>query len=414
MEESLHGNAKKQFDIAAKQMKLDDDMTTCLRLPERELTVNFYVKMDDGKLKTFTGFRVQHNNARGPYKGGIRYHQDVSIEEVKALATWMTWKCAIVDIPFGGGKGGIICNPKELSEKELRRITIAFTNSISRIIGPNVDIPAPDVNTNPKIMGWIVDEYSNIAGYTEPGVVTGKPLELGGSLGRREATARGCVCTVIEACKKLGIEVKGAKVAVQGFGNAGSIAAELLEEVGAKVIAVSDSQGAILCEAGLSIKDVIKHKESTKSVINFPGSKKISNQDILELDCDVLIPSALENQITKDNADKIKAKIIAEAANGPTTPDADDILHKNEVHVIPDILANAGGVTVSYFEWVQNRQRYYWTEREVNDKLTQKMIAAYNAVFDTAQNDKVNMRTAAYLVAIQRVAKTVQIRGTHL
>jgi glutamate dehydrogenase/leucine dehydrogenase len=348
---------------------------------------------------------------RGPAKGGIRYHPQVSLDEVKALSMWMTWKCAVVNIPYGGAKGGVICNPKEMSLGELERMTRRFATEIHIIIGPEKDIPAPDVYTNPQIMGWIMDTYSMNMGYSVPGVVTGKPIEIGGSQGRNEATARGCVFTIIEACKHLGMNIKGATVAIQGYGNAGSIAHRLIEAEGAKVIAISDSKGGIIDEKGIEANRAAEHKKKTGTVLDLPGSKKITNAELLELKCDILIPAALENQITGENASRIKAKIVAEAANGPTTPDADDILHKNGVFVIPDILCNAGGVTVSYFEWVQDLQAHFWEENEINQKLRQIMVKAFNEVASIREREKVDTRMAAYILAVDRVARAIKIRG---
>ncbi|HID93523.1 MAG TPA: Glu/Leu/Phe/Val dehydrogenase [bacterium (Candidatus Stahlbacteria)] len=405
--------ALEQFDIAADKLGLEKDMREILRKPKRQLIVSFPVKMDDGTYRVFEGYRVQHNLARGPAKGGIRYHPDVTLDEVKALAMWMTWKCAVVNIPFGGAKGGVICNPKEMSQRELEGLTRRFTDEISIIIGPEKDIPAPDVYTNPQTMAWIMDTYSMHHGYSIPGVVTGKPLSIGGSKGRNEATARGCSFTIREACKHLGINMNGATVAVQGYGNAGSIAAQLLQEMGCKIIAVSDSKGGIYSSGGFSATEVLEHKKETGSVINFPGTKPISNEELLELECDILVPAALENAITSDNAGNIKAKIIGEAANGPTTPEADKVLHDKGIFVIPDILANAGGVTVSYFEWVQDTQGFFWTENEVNERLERVMTESFADVFDISRREKVDMRTAAYMLAIGRVAEATRTRGIY-
>lgn len=403
---------RKMVGKAGKALGLDQGMIDVLKSPKRELTVNFPVKMDDGTVKVFTGYRVQHNEARGPYKGGIRYHQQVDIDEVRALSSWMTWKTATVNIPYGGAKGGIIANPKEMSVGEIERMTRRYASEISIIIGPEKDIPAPDVNTGGREMAWIMDTYSMMKGYAVPGVVTGKPRELGGSLGRPEATSRGLVFTVREAAKKIGMNLKGATVAVQGYGNVGAFAHMLIErDFGSKVIAVSDSKGGIINEKGLKYDEVMAHKKKTGSVVGFPGSKPISNEAILELKVDVLLPCALENVITKENADKIKAKISGEGANGPTTFEADAIMFKNGVLVLPDILANAGGVTVSYFEWVQNNYNYYWTEKEVNDRLDQIITKAFHEVWDMKEKQKCNMRDAAYLVAVKRVADATKLRG---
>jgi glutamate dehydrogenase/leucine dehydrogenase len=403
---------RKMVDKAGKTLGLEQGLIDVLKSPKRELSVNFPVKMDDGTVKVFTGYRVQHNEARGPYKGGIRYHQQVDIDEVRALASWMTWKTATVDIPYGGAKGGIIANPKTMSVGEIERMTRRYASEISIIIGPEKDIPAPDVNTGGREMAWIMDTYSMMKGYAVPGVITGKPRELGGSLGRPEATSRGLVFTVREAAKKIGLNLKGATVAIQGYGNVGAFAHMLIErDFGSKVIAVTDSKGGIINEKGLKYDEVIAHKKKTGSVIGFPGSKPISNEAILELKVDVLLPCALENVITKENAGKIKAKISGEGANGPTTFEADATLFKNGVLVLPDILANAGGVTVSYFEWVQNNYNYYWTEKEVNEKLDQIITRAFHEVWDMKEKHKCNMRDAAYLVAVKRVADATKLRG---
>jgi glutamate dehydrogenase (NAD(P)+) len=405
--------AQQQFDLAADRLNLDPGLRRVLREPRRELTVHFPVQMDDGSVQVFTGYRVQHNLGRGPAKGGIRYHQDVSLDEVKALAMWMTWKCAVVGIPYGGGKGGVIVDPKKLSMKELEHLTRRFTAEIEVLIGPERDIPAPDVNTNAQVMAWMMDTYSMHVGYTVPGVVTGKPISLGGSEGRNEATARGCVYTVVEAANHLGMDLATAKVAVQGFGNAGSFAARLMVAEGATVVAVSDSSGGIRNMNGLDIERVVAWKKEHGTVRGFPGSEDISNADVLETQCDVLIPAALENQITVRNAHKIKARIVAEAANGPTTPEADEILWDHGVFMIPDILCNAGGVTVSYFEWVQDLNRDHWTEDEVNEKLKTIMVKAFAEVLDQATREGVNMRTGAYLNAVQRVADATAMRGLY-
>ena len=404
--------ALKQLDEAAKLIKLDKGMHQVLAHPKRVLTVSLPVKMDDGQIKVFTGFRSQHNDARGPYKGGIRYHPQVTIDEVKALSMWMTWKCAVADIPYGGGKGGIICNPKEMSEGELERMTRRYAYAIADIIGPRTDIPAPDVYTGGKEMAWIMDTYSALKGnYVQPEIITGKPLSIGGSLGRNEATGRGLSFTVREAAKKLKLNMKTATIAVQGFGNAGQFASQLVEAQGPKIIAASDSKGGVLNKAGLDSAALRKHKEKTGSVVGFAGAKTITNEELLETDCTILIPAALENQITAKNAGKVKAKIVAEAANGPTTPEADDILYKNQILVIPDILANGGGVTVSYFEWLQNLRREYWSEQEVNDRLDKNITKAFLDVYETHDKYAVNMRKASTLLAITRVVDAVKARG---
>jgi glutamate dehydrogenase (NAD(P)+) len=404
--------ALKQLDEASKIIGIDKGMHDVLAQPKRILIVSIPTRMDNDEIHVFTGFRSQHNDARGPFKGGIRYHPQVSIDEVKALSMWMTWKCAIANIPYGGGKGGIICNPKQMSTGELERMTRRYAYAIADIIGPHTDIPAPDVYTGGKEMSWIMDTYSALKGnFVQPEVITGKPLAIGGSLGRNEATGRGLSFTVREAAKKLGINLRAATVAVQGFGNAGQFAAQLLEEMGAKVVAVSDSQGGISNKNGISIGSVRAHKEKTGSVVGFPGSNSISNEEILETDCTILVPAALENQITKNNAANVSAKLVAEAANGPTTPEADEILHKNKIMVIPDVLANSGGVTVSYFEWLQNLRREYWTEEQVNSMLDKKMTEAFSDVYDTHDKYQVNMRKASIALAVGRVTEAIKTRG---
>src|SRR5512132_1893248 len=380
--------AQQQFDLAAERLHLDDGMRAVLREPRRELTVHFPVKMDDGSVKVFTGYRVQHNLGRGPAKGGIRYHQDVSLDEVKALAMWMTWKCAVVGIPYGGGKGGVIVDPKKLSQKELEGLSRRFFTEIEILIGPEKDIPAPDVNTTPQVMAWFMDTYSMHQGYTVPGVVTGKPISLGGSEGRNEATARGTVFCIVEAARHLGIDLNKAKVAVQGFGNAGSIAAQLMVAEKATIVAVSDSTGGIVNPNGLEINKVIAWKQEHGTVQGFPGAKDITNAQVLETECDILIPAALENQITARNAGSVKAKLVAEAANGPTTPEADEIFWKKNIFMIPDILCNAGGVTVSYFEWVQDLNRDHWTEDEVNSKLKTIMVRSFQETLAISRREK--------------------------
>jgi glutamate dehydrogenase (NAD(P)+) len=405
--------AQQQFDLAAERLNLDPGLRRVLREPRRELTVHFPVKMDDGSVQVYTGYRVQHNLGRGPAKGGIRYHQDVSLDEVKALSMWMTWKCAVVGIPYGGGKGGVMVDPKKLSQKELEALTRRFFTEIEVLIGPEKDIPAPDVNTNAQIMAWMMDTYSMHVGYTVPGVVTGKPISLGGSEGRNEATARGTVYCIVEAANHLGIDLHRARVAVQGFGNAGSIAAKLIGDEGSTVVAVSDSSGGIHKPDGLDIGRVIAWKKEHGTVQGFPGSTDISNAALLEVDCDILIPAALENQITASNAGNVRAKLIAEAANGPTTPEADEILFKNGTFMIPDILCNAGGVTVSYFEWVQDLNRDHWSEIVVNAKLKEIMVKAFHETIAIAGRDEIDMRTAAYLLAVQRVADATSMRGLY-
>jgi glutamate dehydrogenase (NAD(P)+) len=405
--------AQQQFDIAADRLNLDPGLRQVLREPRRELTVHFPVKMDDGSVEVFTGYRVQHNLGRGPAKGGLRYHQDVTLDEVKALAMWMTWKCAVVGIPFGGGKGGVVVDPKKLSRREVENLTRRFATEIEVLIGPERDIPAPDVNTNAQTMAWIMDTYSMHVGYTVPGVVTGKPISLGGSEGRNEATARGTVFCIVEAARHLDIHLDHATVVVQGFGNAGSIAAQLMAEQRSKILAVSDSSGGIHAEDGLDIARVIAWKAEHGTVVGFPGARAVSNTEILEIPCDVLIPAALENQIVASNAERINAKIVAEAANGPTTPEADEILFRRGVFLIPDILCNAGGVTVSYFEWVQDLNRDHWSEQSVNSKLHEIMTRAFAETVEIAEREQVHMRLAAYLLAVERVASATSMRGLY-
>jgi len=404
--------SQKQLDICADILHLDPGTHAILRTPMRELHVSLPIRMDDGTIKVFQGFRVQYNDVKGPTKGGIRFHPDETIDTVRALAAWMTWKCALVDIPLGGGKGGIICNPKELSQGELERLSRTYIDKVFQFIGPDQDIPAPDVYTTPQIMSWMMDEYSKIAGKNQFGVITGKPMCIGGSVGRTDATARGGWYCVREAAKEFGIDLKGATVAIQGYGNAGYYAALLGQTIfGSTIVAVSDSKGGIYNPAGLDAQAVYKHKAQTGSVINFPGSEPITNEDLLELDVDILVPAALEHVITGENAAKIRAKIVAEAANGPTTPEADDILYEKGVHVIPDFLCNAGGVTVSYFEMAQNFNRYCWTEEEVHERLDERMTAAYHATLRGSKKYDVNMRRSAYVVAIERVVEAMQTRG---
>ena len=404
--------AQKQLDECARILKLDPDLHAILRVPMRELHVSLPIRMDDGSVKIFQGFRVQYNNARGPTKGGIRFHPDETIDTVRALAAWMTWKSALLDLPLGGAKGGIICNPKEMSQGELERLSRAYIQAIHQFIGPDKDIPAPDVYTNPQIMAWMMDEYSKIAGKNQFGVITGKPLSLWGSAGRGDATARGGIYILREAAKECGVDLKKASVAVQGYGNAGYYVAYLAKSLlGCKIVAVSDSKGGIFTKEGLDPEEVRKHKDKTGSVINFPNTKAISSEDLLELEVDILIPAALENVITEKNAPNIKAKIVAELANGPTTLEADDILYKNGIHVIPDFLCNAGGVTVSYFEMVQNFYMYYWEEKEVHERLDKKMTVAYHSVVNASSKYNINMRQAAYVVAVKRVVEAMKLRG---
>ena len=405
--------ALKQLDEAAKLINLDKGLQQVLANPKRVLTVSLPIRMDNGEIHVFAGYRSQHNDARGPYKGGIRYHPQVSIDEVKALSMWMTWKCAIADIPYGGGKGGIICNPKEMSEGELERLTRRYAYAIADIIGPHTDIPAPDVYTGGKEMAWIMDTYSALKGnYVQPEIITGKPITIGGSLGRNEATGRGLAFTVREAAKKLKIDMKDATMAVEGFGNAGQFASQFVEEdQGARLIAASDSKGGIHNKNGINVAELRRHKEKTGSVVGFSGANSASNEELLETECTILIPAALENQITTKNASRIKAKIVAEAANGPTTPDADEVLYNNKILVIPDILANGGGVTVSYFEWLQNLRRDYWTEEKVNERLDRNITKAFNDVYQTSERYGIDMRKASTVLAVNRVVEAVKIRG---
>jgi len=404
--------AQRQLDTAAEIMQLDPAVHEFLRWPTRELHVTLPVRMDDGSFEIFHGFRVQYNDSRGPTKGGLRFHPHETIDTVRALGAWMTWKTAVMDIPLGGGKGGVICNPKVMSPGELERLSRAYIRQVGRILGENMDVPAPDVYTTPQIMAWMMDEYSFMRGYNVPGMITGKPLPLGGSAGRGDATARGGMYCVREAAKLLGLKTENMSMAIQGFGNAGQYAATLGPELlGVRVVAVSDSQGGVYNPKGMDPDALIAYKMETGSVVDFPGSDSISNAELLELDVDILVPAALENQITLDNVDKIKAKIIAELANGPTTPDADDILYKKGIYVIPDFLCNAGGVTVSYFEQVQNSYGYYWKELEVHKLLDEKMTTAFHSVAEAAKAYDINNRMAAYVVAVGRVAEACKLRG---
>ncbi len=403
--------AQIQFDLAAEYLKLDQGLRQILRTPKRVLEVSIPTKMDNGQLKVFTGYRVQHNVARGPAKGGIRYHPNVTVDEVKALAMWMTWKTATVNIPYGGAKGGVICDPKRMSKAELERMTRRYASEILPIIGPDQDIPAPDVYTDSQTMAWIMDTYSMTRGYSSPGVVTGKPVSIGGSEGRSEATARGCVVVVEEACKAKKMSLRGATVAIQGFGHAGSVAARLFAEKKARVIAISDSRGGVFNSRGIDPLKAMRYKERSGTVVGMPGTSRISNDDLLTMKCDVLVPAALENVITLNNADQIKAKIIAEASNGPTTPHADEVLARKGIMVLPDILANAGGVTVSYFEWVQDLQSFFWPVAEVNLKLESVMRRAFQEVQDMARKHRTHMRTGAYVLGVGRVADATLVRG---
>jgi len=403
--------AQIQFDMAAEYLKLDLGLRQVLRTPKRILEVSIPTKMDNGQVKVFTGFRVQHNVARGPAKGGIRYHPNVTLDEVKALAAWMTWKTATVNIPYGGAKGGIICDPKRMSKAELERMTRRYASEILPIIGPDKDIPAPDVYTDSQTMAWIMDTYSMMVGHSTLGVVTGKPVSIGGSVGRHEATARGCLFVAEEACKAKKMSLRGATVAVQGFGNAGSIAARLFAEKRAKIVAISDSRGGVTNPRGIDPIKALRYKERSGTVVGMPGASRISNDDLLTMKCDILVPAALENVITLHNADLIKAKIIAEAANGPTTPHADEVLARRGIFVLPDILANAGGVTVSYFEWAQDLQGLFWDETEVNLRLQKVMQRAFTDVYETMRKYHVHSRAAAYILAIGRVAEATLVRG---
>jgi glutamate dehydrogenase/leucine dehydrogenase len=413
VEKNAYEAAMENFDLAADALELDHNVRNMIKSPERVLTVHLPVRMDNGKIHTFQGHRVQHSTARGPAKGGIRYHPHVTLDEVKALATWMTWKCAVVNIPFGGGKGGVTCNPKEMSQVELERLTRRYASAILPLIGPAQDIPAPDVYTNSQVMAWIMDTYSMTKGYPIPGVVTGKPIALGGSLGRNEATGRGVFNTLQSACDHLHIPMKGARVVVQGFGNAGSIAAQLLHANEACVIAASDSKGCVYNPKGLDIPALIAYKEKTGGVIDFPGSEPITPEQLLAMPCEILVPAALENAVQAANAETLKTKIVAEAANGPLTPEADRILEAKGVFIIPDILCNAGGVTVSYFEWVQDEQHLFWEAQDVYNRLERVMKTSFNDVLKIHLTHKVGMRTAANMLGIGRVAEATTLRGLY-
>lgn len=413
VEKNAYDMALENFDLAADELNLNESVRAMIRYPERVLEVNVPVRMDTGRIVRYQGYRVQHSTARGPAKGGIRYHPNVTADEVKALATWMTWKCAVVNIPYGGGKGGVTCNPKAMSPGELERLTRRYTSAILPLIGPERDIPAPDVYTNPQVMAWIMDTYSMTKGYPIPGVVTGKPLSLGGSMGRNEATGRGVFYTTASTCEQLSISLKRARVVVQGFGNAGSVAAHLLHTNEACVIAASDSRSCVYNQHGLDIPMLMLHKDRTGSVAAFPDSEPLTPAELLALECDILIPAALENAIAQDNAGKVKAKIVAEAANGPVTSEADRILGKNGVFVIPDILCNAGGVAVSYFEWVQDEQHLFWDAQDVYSRLERVMKTAFEEVFKIQQDRKVSMRLAANMLGISRVAEATELRGLY-
>jgi len=410
---STFGAMLQEFNVAARLLKLDPGVWKILTNPKRQIVVSCPVQMDNGEIEVFTGFRVQYNITLGPAKGGIRYHPDVTLDEVTALAAWMTWKCAVAHIPFGGGKGGIICDPAGMSRRELEALTRRYVAEIVDAIGPEKDVPAPDVNTNEQIMAWVMDTYSMHVGHTTTSVVTGKPLELGGSMGRREATGRGVMIATREAARHVGIDVKGARVAVQGFGNVGSISAQLLAHQGARIVAVTDWKGGVHNDGGIDIEQLLAHVHQHKTVDGFSGGEPLAHDRLFALDVDVLIPAALENQITMQNASSIKARIIIEGANGPTTPDAHRYLHERGVFIVPDILANSSGVTTSYFEWVQDRYGYFWTEEEVNQRLERKMCEAFSDVLQTALKYNVDMRTAAYVVAINRVATVTKMRGMY-
>ncbi len=405
--------AVQQFEAAAEKLSLSEDMREVLRQPRLELAVNFPVRLDNGRIKTFTGYRVQHNVNRGPAKGGIRYGPDVTLDEVKALAMWMTWKCAVVGIPYGGAKGGVICDPKQMSPAELERLTRRYTTEISIIIGPHSDIPAPDVNTNSQVMAWIMDTYSMHKGFSIPAVVTGKPLSIGGSEGRNDATATGVLFVTRQAAKRVGMPLKGARVSIQGYGNAGAIAARLFHNEGCKIVAVSDTRGGIYNESGLDPSNVLRHKQERGSVVDFPQAQRVGVQDVLEVPCDVLIPAATEGVLTAANAGRVQARIVAEAANGPTTPEADKILFDRDIVVVPDILANAGGVTVSYFEWVQDLQSFFWGVEEITQKLEMIMNRAFDAVLEKSDLYHCDLRLAANMLAISRVAEATQVRGIY-
>ncbi|HEU4763049.1 MAG TPA: Glu/Leu/Phe/Val dehydrogenase [Gemmatimonadales bacterium] len=402
-----------RFDFAAQKLNLDPGLYRVLRHPEKQIIVSVPVQRENGEVEVYTGYRVLYNTSRGPAKGGIRFDMNVTLDEVKALAAWMTWKCAVVNVPFGGAKGGVICDPSTMSNVELERLTRRYTSAIIETLGPDSDVPAPDVNTNERVMAWIMDTYSMHKRHTVTAVVTGKPVEMGGSLGRREATGRGCMLVTREALKRLKMPLEGARVAVQGFGNVGSITARLLHEQGASIVAVSDKQGGIYNPKGLDITDVLAWVRDHRFLQGYPKAEPISNADLLTVDCDVLVPAALENVITSENARRIRAKVICEGANGPTTAGADKILEEKGIFVIPDILANAGGVTVSYFEWVQDRGGYFWDEETVNQRLERIMVRSFDEVVGMAERQKVNNRIAAYMLSIERVAAVHRLRGLY-
>ena len=405
--------AVKQLEIAAEKLSLDQNVAARLKRPDRALVVSVPTRMDDGHVHVFTGYRVQHNDVLGPFKGGIRYHPDVNLGEVSALAMWMTWKCALAGLPLGGGKGGIACDPKKLSRRELQEMTRRYTAEILNFIGPEVDVPAPDMGTNEQVMAWIMDTYSQHRGFAVPGVVTGKPVAIGGTLGRREATGRGVVYTIVEAAKHLGLALEESTVVVQGFGNVGLIAAKELARLGVKIVAVSDSSAALYRDKGLAIDDLIAYKEKNSELEGFPDADKIAGKALLEIPCDILIPAANEMQITGENAGRLQCRIVAEGANGPTTLEADEVLQKKEIFVIPDILANAGGVIVSYFEWVQDLQNFFWTEEEVNKRLRDILTRAFYEVLEMSRKEKVDMRLAALMIGVSRVARAMLWRGLY-
>jgi len=405
--------AEARFDNAAKLLKLNEGMCKVLKAPSREITVNIPVMLDDGRLEIFTGYRVQHSIARGPGKGGIRYAPDVSLDEVRALASWMTWKCAVVNIPYGGAKGGVICDPSLLSDGELERITRRYTAAIAEFIGPEIDIPAPDVNTNDRVMAWIMDTYSMRVGHATTAVVTGKPMNLGGSLGRREATGRGCMIVTLEALKKLGRRPEDTRVVIQGFGNVGGMAGTLMAKLGFKIIGIIEYDGAVYNPNGINVDDLMSYRRENGNINGFAGAEAVDRNEAMFLECEVLIPAATENVITSQNAAKLRCRILCEGANGPTTAIADEILAEKKVFVIPDILANAGGVTVSYFEWVQDRQGYFWNEEDVNQKLQEIMVNSFAAVVAYGETHKVDNRTAAYMLALDRVVGAIKLRGIY-
>jgi glutamate dehydrogenase (NAD(P)+) len=410
---TVFGAMLQEFEGAARILNLDPGIWKILTTPKRQIIVSCPVQMDNGVIEVFTGYRVQYNITLGPAKGGIRYHPGVTLDEVAALAAWMTWKCAVAQLPFGGGKGGIVCDPTKMSQRELEALTRRYTAEIIDAVGPDKDVPAPDVNTNEQVMAWFMDTYSMHVGHTSTAVVTGKPIEMGGSMGRREATGRGVMIITRESAKHLGFDLNGARIALQGFGNVGSVAADLLEDMGAKIVAVTDWKGGVYNPHGLHIKALLAHTQERKTVEGFTGGESLQPTDLFKLDVDVLIPAALEGQITADNMRDVRAKLIVEGANGPTSPEAHQYLHEKGVFIVPDILANAGGVTVSYFEWVQDRHGYFWPEHEVNERLEAKICHAFTEVLQTARRHNVDMRTAAYIVAINRVATVTKMRGMY-